>query len=218
MDTQNKPNEKEVRNITLGSVVAWIFSIFVGVPAIMLLFTNTGEGLMLLLAALIVFPPMNKVLANKFSITLSRGLKVGVVISLLIVGAMMAGDQSSSSSQQTIQGPVTQKSQPGKEAIKVTAVKLSEEYKANEISADAKYKGNIVEVSGVVGTIAKDFLDTPYITLKTGEYSFVSIQCMFSKADEPKLATIMKGQQIILSGEVSGKMGNVLVRGCQIIK
>lgn len=219
MDTQNQPSEKNVKNITLGSVIAWIFSIFIGVPAIFMLFSQPVPGLLTLIAALIVFPPMSKVITDKFKLSLSRGLKIFIVIVLLVIAvSTSSSDKIPTPQEQGTQGTVAVKTEPTKEAIKVTAIKMSEEYKANEISADAKYKGNIVEVSGIVDNIAKDFLDTPYITLKTSEYSIVSIQCMFSKANESKLATVTKGQQITLRGEVSGKMGNVLVRGCQIIK
>lgn len=216
MDTQNQPSEKNVKKITLGSVIAWIFSIFVGVPAIMMLFSNFTEGITLLLAALIVFPPMDRALAEKFNITLSRGIKAGAVLILLTIGSMMSSDKSPIS-QQVSQGSVTEKAQPATEVIKVSAIKLSEEYKANEISADAKYKGNVVEVLGVVGSIAKDIFDTPYVTLKNEEYSIVSIQCMFSKDYEPTLALLYKGYPITLSGKVSGKMGNIIIRECQVI-
>lgn len=217
MDTQNKPDGGKTKNITLGLVIAWIFSIFVGFFSIVILFSSPAEGTVLLLATFIVFPPMNKILVEKYNISLSRGLKIVAVLILFVVVGLMASDKSPNS-QQTSQGSVTEKVPSAKAAIKVSAVKLSEEYKANEISADAKYKGNVVEVSGVVGNIAKDFLDTPYIVLKTSEYAIMdSVQCMFSKTDEPQLATIVKGRQIILRGEVSGKMGNILVRKCQIV-
>lgn len=105
------------------------------------------------------------------------------------------------------------------EAIKVSATKLSEDYRANEISADAKYKNKIVEVSGLVDAIGNDITDTPFIVLQTKQYSIIDrVQCMFSKSDLEALAKVSKDQQITLRGEVSGLMGNVLIKGCQIMK
>lgn len=219
MENINTSSEK-TRHITLSLVFSWIFSIFVGVPAIMMLFSQTAVGLVSLIAALIVFPPAIKFLKDKFNFSLSRGLKiVSVLILLIIAGSMASGNKTPLSQQQSNQGSVSEKSQPSQEIIKVSAIKLSEEYKANEIAADAKYKGNIVEVTGVVENIGKDIIDAPYIALKSYEYAIVDkVQCYFSKADEAQLATVVKDRQITLRGEVSGKMGNIIFRGCQIVK
>lgn len=219
MENINTPSEK-TRHITLGLVFSWIFSIFVGVPAIIMLFSQTAVGLVSLIAALIVFPPTNKALKDKFNFSLSRGLKiVSVLILLVIAGSMASGNKAPLSSQQSNRGSVSGKSQPSQEIIKISALKLSEEYKANEIAADTKYKGNTVEVTGVVENIGKDIIDAPYIALKSYEYAIVDkVQCYFSKADEAQLATVVKDRQITLQGEVSGKMGNIIFRGCQIVK
>jgi len=138
-----------------------------------------------------------------------------VIIVVVIIGIASSGDNS----KQGATGSQTQAAaEQQKAATKVTALALAGAYKDNEVAADATYKGQIVEVSGTVDTIGKDVLDTPYITLATGQYSFESVQCMFAKSDEPQLATVTKGQSITLRGEVSGKMGNVLVRGCSIVQ
>lgn len=44
------------------------------------------------------------------------------------------------------------------------------------------------------------------------------VQCMFSKSDEVELAAVAKGQKITLRGEVSGKLGNIIVKSCEIVK
>lgn len=104
------------------------------------------------------------------------------------------------------------------EAIKITSVKLSEEYNANKVAADAKYKDKLLEVSGIIDTIGKDILDTPYVTLQGRQYSLFGLQCMFAKSDETELATLSKGQSITLQGRVSGELiGNVLAKGCRIV-
>lgn len=107
------------------------------------------------------------------------------------------------------------------EAIKVTAIKLSEDYKANEVSADAQYKGKLVEITGLVDSIGKDITDTPYVVLQTSQYAIVDrIQCMFSKSDSDiqELSKVVKNQKITLGGKASGKLGNVLISDCKIVK
>lgn len=106
------------------------------------------------------------------------------------------------------------------EAVKVSAIQMSADYKENEVAADAKYKNKTVEISGSVDTIGKDILDTPYIAFQTAnQYEILDrVQCMFSRSDEVELAAVAKGQKITLRGEVSGKLGNIIVKSCEIVK
>lgn len=106
---------------------------------------------------------------------------------------------------------------PAPEAIKVTPSTLISEYEANGVAADAKYKDKLVEITGIVRSIDKDILDTPYIALETSEI-LSGVQCMFEKGDEAKLANVKKGQSITLQGNLSGKLGNVIVRDCVIVE
>lgn len=101
-------------------------------------------------------------------------------------------------------------------AIEVTAEQLYDEYYANQVAADAKYKGKIVKVTGVVSSIGKDILDAPYVVLTSGEVFEWGVQCTFSEADESALAQLSKGQTISIQGKVSSFLVNVLVRDCQI--
>ncbi|MFA5750782.1 MAG: hypothetical protein WC898_00625 [Candidatus Paceibacterota bacterium] len=137
------------------------------------------------------------------------------VVVLFIVIGISGGSKTPS---QTAEGTNTVKSEPQKEAIKVSATTLSNDYSANEVSADQKYKTNLVEISGIVYSIGKDILDTPYVSLKGDQYGVMNIQCMFSKNNETELAQVTKGQNITLSGTVSGKMMNIIVNDCKIVK
>ena len=72
---------------------------------------------------------------------------------------------------------VTPNSNP---SVIITASKLYKEYNANEIAADEKYKGKIIEVTGVIRDIGNDIMDNAYITLVGDEY-FGDIQCYFNE-------------------------------------
>ena len=143
---------------------------------------------------------------------------VGVVVLSFVVGISV--DESPMVA--TPQAPTANavEATPAPEAIKVTAVQMSADYKENEVAADAKYKNKTVEISGSVDTIGKDILDTPYIAFQTAsQYDILDrVQCMFSKSDEAELAAVTKGQKITLRGEVSGKLGNIIVKGCEIVR
>lgn len=94
----------------------------------------------------------------------------------------------------------------------VSAEELFGAYKANEVAADLKYKGQRISVSGTVESIGKDILDKPYVTVETGEFG--SVRCMFPKSSERMLAGLSIGSRIIVNGKCAGKMMNVLLTDC----
>ena len=143
-----------------------------------------------------------------------RMFVVYAIFVLLLIGSL-SGSKSSSS---TASGE-TQQAVP-ETAITVTASKLTADYKDNEVAADGKYKDKLLEISGTVDTIGKDILDTPYIAFQTdNQYEIVNrVQCMFGKDDIATLSQVTKGQKITLRGTGAGKLGNIEVKGCKIVK
>jgi hypothetical protein len=89
--------------------------------------------------------------------------------------------------------------------------------KADNIFADNIFKGQIIDVSGEIGTIGKDILGLHYVTLKTNELIH-SVQCVFPKNKSDSLMSLQKRQSITIRGRCDGAMGNVLFRNCTIIK
>lgn len=103
-----------------------------------------------------------------------------------------------------------------KSGTPVTAKDLIAGYKSNEVSADASYKDRSLLVTGLVDTIGKDLLDTPYVTLNAGEtISFPSVQCRGTR-NSTEFANLRKGQQITVIGICKGKFGNILIDPCRI--
>jgi hypothetical protein len=97
----------------------------------------------------------------------------------------------------------------------MSADQLYREYKANEVAADARYKGKIVIVSGTIQDIGKDILDSAYIVIG-GEGLLDGVQCSFTKGQEGTVASLTKGQFVSAKGEVGGKMGNVQLNKCSL--
>ncbi|MCX5952459.1 MAG: hypothetical protein NTZ40_02960 [Cyanobacteria bacterium] len=100
-------------------------------------------------------------------------------------------------------------------AFTTTADQLYSEYDANQVSADTKYKGKIVVITGPISDIGKDVTDTAYVIIG-GTGLLNGAQCMFPKGQESLLGSLSKGQQVSAKGEVSGKIGNVLLRNCTV--
>jgi hypothetical protein len=95
---------------------------------------------------------------------------------------------------------------------RVTAKKLVGAYEANEVAADARYKGGRLRVSGRVSSIGKTFLGTAYITLPSGD-SWREVQCVFPDEKAYRLRRLSKGDHVVVEGTCRGLMGNVQVRG-----
>ena len=221
MNNDNQSSVVKTRNITLGSIVAWILGVGSALAGVGMIASKPLAGVLYLLVAVVLIPPVSRGVQNKLHISLSRSLKVVIVVVLfVIIGTNMAGSSAPKTAVTSTFNTVTNQAPETNEvAIKVTAPKIIADYKANEVSADASYKGKLIEVKGTVDTIAKDITDTPYITLSSGDpYGFERVQCMFTKDQESELSSVSKGQSITLQGRVSGKLGNVLVRECSIVK
>jgi len=104
----------------------------------------------------------------------------------------------------------TQKVQSQTPSYTLTAEQLYREYDSNEVSADAKYKGKVIIVSGTIQDIGKDIMDDAYIVIGGGGF-LDGVQCTFTKGQQSSVARLSKGQRVTVKGEVSGKMGNILV-------
>jgi hypothetical protein len=99
--------------------------------------------------------------------------------------------------------------------ISISAQQLYQEYAANEVAADQKYKGQILSVTGTVDAIAKDITDNIYVTLKGDEF-LGDVQCFFADEHTNETAQLSKGMRITVKGQCDGKMMNILLRGCAV--
>lgn len=204
-----------VKKLTISSIFSWFFGI---IFAFMILGSLVNKSwisaVIALLATVFILPPANKILRSKMQFECSKGVKFLIGLAAFIaIGYFSSADSVNVSNDL----PTTEKQNTTsvESAIKVSAVTLSEEYDANKILADQKYKGNLVEITGVINNIGKDILDTPYVSFNGKQYSLFGVQCMFSKKLEGKLANLSKGQTITVRGKVSGELiGNVVVRDC----
>ncbi|OJX60034.1 MAG: hypothetical protein BGO89_07775 [Candidatus Kapaibacterium thiocyanatum] len=98
--------------------------------------------------------------------------------------------------------------------LAVTATALYEAYDANEVSADAQYKGKKLEVSGKVKDVEKTF-GMIYVNLE-GDDMFGQVTCKLE--NETEAASMTKGQKIVLLGVGDGKAGFPRVTDCRIKK
>jgi len=139
-----------------------------------------------------------------------------ILLSILVVGVLLLSACGAPTTAPPTEAPPTppptEQPAPVPQIIEITAAQLYAEYEANEIAADQKYKNKMLKVTGVLSSISKDILGSPYIVLTGGgEYEVWGVQCTFSSAYEPQLAKLTKGQQVTVTGKCKGYLINVLL-------
>lgn len=96
----------------------------------------------------------------------------------------------------------------------VSAKDLYAAYKANEVAADNEFKGSALAVSGTVGTIGKDIMDDPYVTLYS-DNQYETVNAYFSKAGAPELAKLKKGDSVTVTCKGNGMVLTSPVLDCK---
>jgi len=100
---------------------------------------------------------------------------------------------------------------------RISPQQLLTAYEANAVAADTKYRGKMVEVSGVVEENGLETMGMPFVMLATEiGMSLFGVQCIFSEKEKPTLGALSKGDEVTVTGTVDGYMGNVIVRGCSL--
>lgn len=135
-----------------------------------------------------------------------------LVLTLAIVGAQ-DGKNASSTSSRTASSA---KAKPAK-IMQVNIHDILSAYQNNEIGADNRYKGKMIQVTGIVGDIKKDIMDNLYVTLGTGaQFEIPQIQAFFDSSMNKQLGQLHKKQKLTLVCRVDGLMMNVLAKDCVI--
>lgn len=136
-------------------------------------------------------------------------IAVGCLIPIIIIVA--SGGLSDTSTSRA-----TSATASARNSIKITAEELYQAYEENEVAADRKYGGQLVEITGEVDNIGTDMIGRVYITFPTGQ-TLKSVQCYFEDEEAiDGVASIVKGQTITVVGTCDGFTLNVSVKDCAI--
>ena len=111
----------------------------------------------------------------------------GVIILFLIIGWI-----ANSSDKKLDSTMPNQEATPAKEIFKISAQDLYLKYEKNEVAADNEFHGKIIEVTGEVASIDKDFMDNVVIKfVAKNEYDYALMK--MEKSEEKDAATLSKG-------------------------
>ncbi|APR80575.1 Hypothetical protein A7982_05922 [Minicystis rosea] len=149
------------------------------------------------------------------NLAIVRRLEPLAYMGLLLAASLACGNGSKRQEGGSAPGSTPASSE---QAIAVDAATLMADYKGNEVRGDAKWKGKLVKVTGLVGHIKKDILDKPFVTLGTGAaFEIPEVQCSLARGQEAKAASLDKGTRATFQGRVSGLMMNVLLDDCELV-
>jgi hypothetical protein len=147
-------------------------------------------------------------------------IEIGLYGAALLVVALACGGKKSTSeaAPSTDTASTSAETAPTAPSIVVQAKALVDEYKANEVRADAKYKGKQLQVVGAVADIKKDILNNIYVTLGSGApMEFQHAQAFFDDDLAGRAAQLNKGDVIAVRCSCEGLLMNVLLKHCTFI-
>ncbi len=107
--------------------------------------------------------------------------------------------------------------------IKIPATGLISEYEAGDSSADLKYLGKVIEITGIIKKVEQD--EKGYYTVVLGDTaSLSSVRCSMDTAHNEDAAHLTTGSSAILRGACTGfnkdEMGlgsDVILNRCAVI-
>jgi hypothetical protein len=97
----------------------------------------------------------------------------------------------------------------------VSAMRLFKEFQLVEASANAKYKNQIIEVTGIVKEIKTSLDGTVNVVLLSGNDLF-DVNCQLAKIELPFVEQIQKGEELTLCGICKGIFMDVSLKECRI--
>lgn len=98
----------------------------------------------------------------------------------------------------------------------VTAADLTKEFKDNEVAANNKYKGKVVEVTGKVKRVTDTggFSD---ITVELDGANFTSVECNFDDSLRSSVANLTVGSTVTIRGRCDGLSFNLSLDDCIVM-
>lgn len=91
MNKQTTPSKK----ITVGLILSWFFGCLLSLAGIPIVFSVPRQGLVMLIMAAVLLPPINKIVEEKFNFRLFGGVKVVVIIiGFIILGSIVVPSET----------------------------------------------------------------------------------------------------------------------------
>ena len=114
--------------------------------------------------------------------------------------------------QQDDQGKKVEQEKP----IEASASDILQAYEDNEVRANDKYKGRVVQITGTIDRIREGHV----VFLARGGFTKVhEVDCYFEDNERSSLASLSQGQRVAIKGLCDGKGAfDVNVKRCKVVK
>lgn len=141
--------------------------------------------------------------------TLAKVLSFGWLILGLLFFYSVGSSTPNADSTSTSTQPTVAEAPQEQQVIQVSANDLYRHYEANEVAADKQFKGQLLEVTGIVEKIDSGISDGANVHFKVGDqYSFNNVTASGDDTFDNFAATLSKGNKITIrcigAGEVIG--------------
>ena len=147
------------------------------------------------------------------------GIGLGILIVLSIIGSLASPSKTEKSTNSTDSNTNETTQQVEKkaeqESMKIKASELADDFDANQVAAEAKWKDKLVEFSSEITNITESGLSFGKVSSK--EFSMTQISCRTNNKDQ--LLSVKNGETVIVKGIVGSQtIGVIDVKDCEIVK
>lgn len=140
---------------------------------------------------------------------------IGIIVLVLIVIGAVSGNKGGSSTTTSNTSNSAKSEEKPQEPEKITAQELADDFDGNQVAAEAKWKGKLVEFSAEITNITDTGLSFGKVASK--EFSLAQISCKI--ADKQQLLPLKNGQTVTVKGIVGNQtIGVIDLSDCSVIQ
>lgn len=141
--------------------------------------------------------------------TFLTGLLVLVMI-IVIISVAGGGGKN-----EEITQPISQKEEAEQEVIKITAREIADDFDANQVAAESKWGGKLVEFSAEISNITDSGLS--FSNVASESFSMTQISCRIVEKDQ--LLPLKNGQVVTVRGVVGKQaLGIIDINECKVVE
>lgn len=138
-----------------------------------------------------------------------------VLFAFIIIGSGSSGNKNVSKNQNNNQSSTQENSKPSPVPMKITAREIADDFDANQVAAEEKWKDKLIEFSGKISNITDTGLSFSNIASK--QFSMTQISCRIQ--DKAQLLPLKNGETVTVRGVVGNQaIGVIGINDCEVVE
>jgi hypothetical protein len=101
--------------------------------------------------------------------------------------------------------------------FELTATKLVEDFNKDETAANKKYLDKVIDVKGNIADIKTDTSGQATVFLESSD-PMASVTCSFYADEAASVKALQKGSLVTIKGKCTGKLMDVVLNKCSVVK